>query len=122
MNIRSLFKAFSAEKTAAVQNKEAKQTASPTASSKGIASVRDSFKTLTNNFFSGKKLDADSLQKDQAYSRGTYDPHKRYSAVKMQQGRVQTDADSNESTDVNNQQKKLLLRDSAFNSFKDDDD
>ncbi|HEY7161290.1 MAG TPA: hypothetical protein VH815_08520 [Acidobacteriota bacterium] len=121
MNIRSLFKAFSAEKSA-VQNEELKKAATPAVSSKGIASVTDSFVTSKNNFFSGKKLDADSLQNEQDYSREIFDPHKRYSGVKMQQGRVQLDSDTNESDNVNHDKEKVLLRDSAFTSFKGDDD
>lgn len=120
MNIRSLFKAFTSE-LPAVQNEESKTPPTSPVSSKGIASMNDSVETPSTNFFYGKRLDADSFQKEQEYSRGTFDPSKKYTGVVMQEGRVQTDADSNESTDVERQQGKFL-RDSAFTHFKDDDD
>lgn len=120
MNIRSLLKAFSTE-LPAVQKEESKTPPNPPVTSKGIASVNDCFETPSNNFFYGKQLDADSFQKEQEYSRGTFDSSRRYSGVVLQEGRVQTDVDSNESSDVEHQQGKLL-RDSAFTHFKDDDD
>jgi hypothetical protein len=121
MNIRSLLKVFIAEQPP-VQKEAPKETAAPQVSSRGIASATDSFETSKVNFFSGEKLDADSLNQEQDYSRGMFDPHKRYSGVVMQEGRIQTDSDVNESSDVNDQQKNVFLRDSAFTSFKDNDD
>jgi len=120
MNIRSLFKAFSNE-LPAVQNEETKTTSTQQVSSKGITSVPDSFEAPANNFFTGKQLDADSFQQEQDYSRKTFDPAKRYSGVIMQEGRAQTDADSNESADIQHQRERML-RESVFTHFKDDDD
>jgi hypothetical protein len=118
MNIRSLIKSFSFEKAASVQNEEPKATPTPEITSTGIASVKDSFETSPNNFFFGEQLDAYSLQQEQDYSRETFDPSKRYTGVKLQEGRVQLDADSNESNDVNRSE---FVRDSVFRPFKDDD-
>jgi hypothetical protein len=45
-------------------------------------------------FFSGRLLTAGDLQQEQQYgSRGTFLPGQRYTAVRLQQGRVQLDAD-----------------------------
>jgi hypothetical protein len=120
MNIRSLFKVFSTE-LPAVQNEGAKTPTTQQVSSKGIASVRDSFEAPSNNFFTGKQLDADSFQQEQDYSRKTFDPAKRYSGVIMQEGHVQTDADSNESADIEHQRERML-KESVATDFKDDDD
>jgi Family of unknown function (DUF6519) len=118
MNIKSFIKSFTFEKAVSVQNEDAKPTSTAPVSSKGIASVPDFFEASRGNFFSGKQLDVDSLQQEQDYSKGTFDPAKGYTGVIQQEGRVQLDADSSESTDV----KSEFLRDSAFTSFKDDDD
>lgn len=118
MNIKSFIKSFTFEKAVSVQNEDAQPT-SPV-SSKGVASVPDAFEASQENFFSGKQLDVDSFQQEQNYSKGTFDPAKRYTGVIQQEGRVQLDADANESTDV--KRDPLFLRDSAYTSFKDDDD
>ena len=34
------------------------------------------------------------------FSRSSFDPHKHYTSVRMQQGRVQLDADWNEQADI----------------------
>ena len=120
MNIKSFIKAFTFEKPVSVQNEDPKTTSTPPVSSQGIASVPDSFDASSGNFFSGKQLDKDSFQQEQDYSRGTFDPAKRFTGVIQQQGRVQLDADSNESNDVKRQSE--FLRHSAFTPFKDDDD
>jgi hypothetical protein len=120
MNIRSLFKALTSE-LPAVQKEEVKTPPTSPVTSKGIASVTDSYETSRINFFNGEKLDADSLRQEQDYSREMFDPHKRYSGVVMQEGRVQTDADSNESTHIEHEKAKFI-RESTFTHFKDDDD
>ncbi len=130
MNIRSFIRFFSSEKTAAAQNQDPKSNAASAIASKGIASVKDSFETsakASKNFFTGKQLDANSLQQEQNYSKPiiesgeSFDAAKRYTGVLLQQGRVQLDADYHESDDVKHEPSKAL-RDSAYNSFKDDDD
>lgn len=134
MNIRSLLRAFSLEKPASVKNEEAKVVATPTVSSKGISSFTDSFEASSkaansilarDNYFSGKQLDAESLQQEQDYAKrdsgGIFDPAKSYTGVVLQQGRVQLDFDFNESESVKLEKGKILI-DSDYNSSKDDDD
>ena len=49
------------------------------------------------HFFSGRLLTATDLQQEQHFgSRDTYLPGQRYTAVRLQQGRVQIDADWND--------------------------
>jgi len=130
MNIRSFIRLFSFEKTAAVQNQDPKPNAASAIASKGIASVTDSFENsakASKNFFTGKQLDANSLQQEQNYSKPiiesgeSFDAAKRYTGVRLQEGRVQLDSDFHESDDVKHEP-SIALRDSAYHSFKDDDD
>jgi len=74
-----------------------------------------------NNYFSGRLLTAESLTEEQNYKTGkmaaVFDLFRRYSAVLLQQGRVQTDNDWNESSG-----KRNCIRESASHLIHPDDD
>ena len=93
---------------------------------KALSPQRDQFENISianqrfgrNSYFSGKLLTVDSLTKEQNYTHGkfTFDLFKRFSSVHLQQGRVQTDNDWNESAG-----NKDYLKESAPHVHRDDD-